>query len=93
MKNKNIKYQVTFDVHYYEDFAFVAYVLFENEHSSEPFKTGKIRCDNIKPYVPGQFYKRELPCLLKALEAIEEPINLIYVDANVWLGDEKSAQG
>lgn len=88
-----ISYQVAFDVHYYDNFAIVGFVLFENELSSEPYKTGQIRCDSVEPYISGQFYKRELPCLLKAVEEIKEQINLIYIDANVWLDDDKKGLG
>lgn len=91
--NTLVYYQVAFDVYYYENFAIVGYVLFENEQSFEPFKTGQVRCDSIEPYISGEFYKRELPCLLKAIQEIKEPISLIYIDANVWLGKDKKGLG
>jgi len=93
MENTLVYYRVAFDVHYYEDFAIVGYVLFEDEQSSEPFKVGQVRCDSVAPYISGQFYKRELPCLLKAIEDIEVPIGLIYIDANVWLGKDRKGLG
>ncbi|WP_431137643.1 endonuclease V [Psychroserpens mesophilus] len=88
-----VSYQVAFDVHYYNDFAVVGYVIFENELSSKPYKIGQVKCNTIEPYVSGQFYKRELPCLLKALAEINENINLIYIDANVWLGYKQKGLG
>src|SRR5262245_26211321 len=42
----------------------------------------------VEPYEPGQFYKRELPCLLAVLRRVPEPIDLVVVDGFVWLGDE-----
>ena len=47
--------------------------------------------ENIMPYVPGQFFKRELPCLLEALRALED-IELIVIDGYVWL-DEPTHKG
>ncbi len=46
--------------------------------------------DSIEPYQAGSFYKRELPCLLVALEGLED-IECIIVDGYVWLGDENHA--
>ena len=42
----------------------------------------------VEPYVPGQFFKRELPCLLAVLEKVREPIDQIVVDGFVSLGDK-----
>ena len=46
------------------------------------------RVENVLPYEPGQFYKRELPCLLAVLETLQEPPAICVVDGYVWLGDE-----
>ena len=86
-------YQACFDVKYYDDHAIIGFVLFENHTSETPFKTGQFRHDKIEPYVSGEFYKRELPCLLTAIKGIEEKLNLIYIDANVWLGDNVKGLG
>jgi len=43
------------------------------------------------PYVSGEFYKRELPCLLEALKGLSD-IELIVVDGYVWL-DEPTHKG
>lgn len=40
---------------------------------------------DIAAYEPGAFYRRELPCLLKVLEAGPRP-DVILVDGYVWLG-------
>ena len=42
--------------------------------------------EKIEPYEAGSFYKRELPCLLEALENLED-IECVVVDGYVWLGD------
>jgi len=43
--------------------------------------------ENIEPYESGSFFKRELPCLLKALENLND-IEAIVVDGYVWLEEE-----
>jgi deoxyribonuclease V len=40
-------------------------------------------------YIPGQFYRRELPELLRILELIEEEIDTIIVDGYTDLGDKQ----
>ena len=40
-----------------------------------------------EPYVPGQFYRRELPCLLAVLATLPAPPMVCVVDGYVWLGD------
>ena len=39
------------------------------------------------PYEPGQFYKRELPHVLRAIAAVSrrDPIEAVVIDAHVWL--------
>ena len=39
----------------------------------------------VAAYVPGQFYRRELPCVLALLDTIEQPIDTIVVDGYVIL--------
>lgn len=46
------------------------------------FATGDVR-----PYVPGEFYKRELPCVLAVLERLPTQPDLVVVDGYVWLDD------
>lgn len=43
--------------------------------------------ERVEPYQPGQFYRRELPCLLAVL-ATGPAAEIIVVDGYVWLGDE-----
>ncbi len=86
-------FTVCLDVQYYETYAVTAYVLFKNVADTEPLKTGQVVTHEVHPYEPGAFYKRELPCLLNALQVIIEPLELIIIDANVWLSDEKMGLG
>ena len=36
--------------------------------------------DAVAPYVPGQLYLRELPCLLAVLERVARPLDAVLVD-------------
>lgn len=39
------------------------------------------------PYHPGQFYLRELPCLLHVLRRAPVPLSVVVIDGYVWFGD------
>ena len=80
------------DVQYKDDeSAVVACLGFKNweDEKASYVKTHFIK--EIMPYVSGEFYRRELPCLLKALEILDD-IELIVVDGYVWL-DEPTHKG
>jgi deoxyribonuclease V len=50
-----------------------------------------------EPYRPGEFYKRELPYLLDLVAAvateIPTPLEVLIVDAQVWLGPDRPGLG
>ena len=67
--------------------ATVGGVVFKGWSDAAPVNTYKITLDNIESeYEPGFFYKRELPCLLKLIELVEEEIDTIVIDGYVKLG-------
>jgi deoxyribonuclease V len=76
------------DVDYRGDDAVAACVLFRawTDEASAGQHVEHIR--GVEAYVPGQFYRRELPCLLAVLGRVAEPLELIVVDGYVWLGKE-----
>jgi deoxyribonuclease V len=78
------------DVHYDEiaSSALAAAVVFQNWEDEEPLREYTVRCNGIAAYVPGQFFQRDLPCLLAVLGAIQEPINVVVIDGYVSLGDK-----
>jgi deoxyribonuclease V len=39
----------------------------------------------VEPYEPGQFYRRELPCVLRVLARVTAPLDVVVVDGYVWL--------
>jgi deoxyribonuclease V len=77
------------DVYYFETFARAVAVLFEWE--DEKVKEIVVeQLQNIEAYIPGEFYKRELPCILKVLEKVKlDEIQAIVVDGYVYLDNNK----
>lgn len=79
------------DVHYDEasPTATAAAVVFESwADDAVPIAEYKAPCSGIQPYEPGEFFKRELPCLLAVLDKVNEPVSLIVIDGYVSLGDK-----
>tara|TARA_B100000745_G_C20136769_1_gene389689 strand:+ start:682 stop:1203 length:522 start_codon:yes stop_codon:yes gene_type:complete len=82
------------DVQYYNDSAVVAGILFESWSSTVPLQEVVSASQDILPYEPGNFYKRELPCILKLLDEHELTIETIVVDGYVYLdGTNKPGLG
>ncbi|WP_028102023.1 endonuclease V [Pseudoduganella violaceinigra] len=82
------------DVQYRDDRGFVAGVLFESWLSDSPARTVSACVDGIGEYVPGEFYKRELPCILELLGTVDEQIDCIIIDGFVYLdGNERPGLG
>lgn len=44
-----------------------------------------MRIGAVEPYVPGQFYRRELPCLLAVLKKSGAEFSSVVIDGYVWL--------
>ncbi|MBI2922953.1 MAG: endonuclease V [Planctomycetes bacterium] len=76
------------DVCYRDPFGFGAGVLFESWEAKSPLREWTLRVDGVAPYVPGQFYRREMPCLLRLLEQLPALPEIVLVDAYAWLGGE-----
>jgi deoxyribonuclease V len=76
------------DVDYRDDGAVAACVVFR-DWGDEASTAELVRLiEHVEPYVPGQFYKRELPCLLDVLGRVSEPVETVIIDGYVWLRDE-----
>lgn len=68
-------------------------MLFRHWEDAKPVKTYCIITDEIEPYEPGAFYKRELPCMANTLQEVEETITAPVVDGYVWLGENRGGPG
>lgn len=80
------------DVDYRGKKAFIAGVAFENWQDASEKSIFESRLDDIKDYIPGQFYRRELPCILKLIEEHQLVPDLIVIDGFVYL-DGRSRPG
>lgn len=83
------------DVHYLEDEqkAFAACIVFEDFCSAAPSEETRVEIQSIEPYKAGEFYRRELPCLIAALDQITTEIDGIIVDSYVDLPDNRPGMG
>ena len=71
------------DVDYRDSHAVAACVLIPEWHASRPAAEWTTIVNDVAPYEPGAFYKRELPCLLATLAQSPHPIDVVVIDAYV----------
>ena len=77
-----------FDVHYSEDgCASAAAVLFSDYRDAEPLITYTQFLPVVANYIPGEFYRRELPCIITLFEQFNETPDEMIVDGYVMLGN------
>lgn len=86
------------DVHYGVDNeqtnATVAGIRFQGIEKNHICSKHQIHVNEVAPYESGQFYKREMPCILKLLEQINEPYDILIIDGYVFLdGETKEGLG
>lgn len=73
------------DAQYSGDKSYVAGVLFESWAASEPSREYITTSQVVNDYVPGEFYKRELPGILKLLNEHSIEPDTIIIDGFVYL--------
>ena len=77
------------DVHYRADgTARAAGIGFHDWRSDRILWSGTAEVSAVKPYRPGRFFERELPCLLALLRAFGAQPDTVLVDGFVTLGAE-----
>jgi len=81
---------VALDVQYDEiqSQATAAAVVFSQWTDEAPTAEYTSLVENIQPYIPGEFFRRELPCLLAVIQKIQEPITTLVIDGYVRLGEK-----
>ncbi len=72
------------DVDYREAAAYAAGIAFQYWPDATPATEKVILVEAVQPYQPGQFFRRELPCLLAVLRELP-PVAVVVVDGYVWL--------
>lgn len=76
------------DDDYREDGAVAACMLSLGRPDDRPASESAVRIEEVEPYVPGEFYRRELPCLLAVLGTLDRPPEVVIGDGHVRLGDD-----
>jgi len=76
------------DVGYSGDGALAAAVLFSGWEQAEAEGVWTAQIGQVASYEPGQFYLRELPCILAVLQKLGSLPELILVDGYVWLDEQ-----
>jgi deoxyribonuclease V len=76
--------KVCVDVDYRTNGACAAALTFRDWSDAKAMDEKAVCVSNVEPYVPGEFFRRELPCLLAVLETLP-PVETIVIDGYVWL--------
>ncbi|WP_344799762.1 endonuclease V [Litoribacillus peritrichatus] len=85
-------YYLAIDVHYEKNTAFVAGVSFTDSSQTKPDQVYYSELEVPGEYEPGEFYKRELPCITKLLDEHCLNPSVIIIDGYVYL-DEANKWG
>lgn len=81
---------LAFDSYYYENKAKTVCLSFENWTEDKQFNVYSEIIENVEAYTSGEFYRRELPCILSLLKTFDySKAQAIIVDGFVFLDDEK----
>jgi deoxyribonuclease V len=73
------------DVGYQEKSALAACITISDWKASAPLASHSVAIQSVEEYVPGLFYKRELPCIEAVLNDLGAKPDLIVIDGYVWL--------
>lgn len=79
------------DVDYRDDGAVAAGVFFRHWEDATPAHELAVGIERVSAYVPGQLYRRELPCIRALLEHCSIAFDLVIIDGFVHLGPQKKA--
>lgn len=80
---------LAFDTYYFDQKAKTICLEFAEWNEDKNFKIHSETINNVEEYIPGEFYKRELPCILSLLKQIDlSTVDVIIVDGFVYLNDE-----
>ena len=79
---------VSLDVDYRPDATVAACVLFQDWGDAAEAAHFVDRGPPADAYVPGEFYRRELPALLRVLALVPQPPTTVIIDGYVWLGED-----
>jgi deoxyribonuclease V len=84
---------VCVDVDYRDDATVAGCVLFRSWADDSPTEQLLAFEGQAKPYLPGQFYLRELPPIVAVLGQVKVQLEAIIVDGYVWLDQGRTGLG
>ncbi|WP_299712425.1 endonuclease V [uncultured Tenacibaculum sp.] len=80
---------LAFDTYYFDNKAKTVCVSFNTIADAEPADIKDEIIEDVPEYVPGSFYKRELPCIVSLLKQFDlTQVELIIVDGYAILNNE-----
>jgi deoxyribonuclease V len=68
-----------------EGTAFAACVVFDAWSAEAAVETRVVRIDAVEAYTPGEFFRRELPCLIRVIAEVAARLEVVVVDGYVTL--------
>lgn len=81
---------LAFDTYYYSNKAKTVCLAFEHWDAEQPQEVYTGFMEQVADYTPGEFYKRELPCILDLFSKLPyQDTEAIIVDGFVFLDDEE----
>jgi exodeoxyribonuclease-5/deoxyribonuclease V len=89
-EDSNADMILAFDTYYFDNKAKTVCISFDNWADEKKYEINAEIIENIEEYKSGEFYKRELPCILSLLDKISiQNIEAIIVDGYVYLDDNQ----
>lgn len=80
---------LAFDTYYYENKAKTVCVQFDEWTAISPSKIYSEIREGVEDYIPGEFFKRELPCILSLINQVDlNDVEVIIIDGYVYVDDE-----
>ncbi len=81
---------LAFDTYYFDNKAKTVCLAFESWTTCEKHEIYSETIENVESYISGEFYKRELPCIVSLYKKIKmENVEAIIIDGFVYLDDKE----
>jgi deoxyribonuclease V len=88
-QRRNEKMIIAVDVHYKASAAKAVSIEFPDWEDEVPWKINIVKIEGYTDYIPGEFYMRELPCIMCVLEKSDlKQAEAIIIDGYVILDDQ-----
>ncbi|NBW37304.1 MAG: endonuclease V [Cytophagia bacterium] len=79
---------LAFDTYYFDNKAKTVCIAFNDWSGTSTDKVYTEITEGVEAYQPGEFYKRELPCILSLLKKMDtDQVEAIVIDGYVYLDD------